>query len=240
MPVFSRLGPYDPGLVDDAAWTHSARRPRMLVEYWAHEASLLPVADWPLLLSGAKRAGWWRHYEALADREPGLVDELLAAVKELGPVGAGTLETALGAGAAAAARAPRGGRARTSSGSASTCSAPARSPPGRGCTSSGSTTCPSGCCPPRSSPRTRRTPRRRRGRWCCARPAPSVSRRSRTCATTTASGPRSRSRPSPNWSRPACWSGSTSVAGAIPRTGCPARRSRGGWRRGRCSRRSTR
>ena len=57
MPVFSRLGPYDPGLVDDAAWTHSARRPRLLVEYWAHEASLLPVADWPLLLSGAKRRG---------------------------------------------------------------------------------------------------------------------------------------------------------------------------------------
>ena len=99
MPVYSRLGPYDPGLVDDAAWTHSARRPRLLVEYWAHEASLLPVADWPLLLSGAKRAGWWRHYETLAAREPGLVDELLAAVKELGPVGAGTLETVLGAGA---------------------------------------------------------------------------------------------------------------------------------------------
>ena len=95
MPVFSRLGPYDPGLVDDAAWTHAARRPRMLVEYWAHEASLLPVDDWPLLLSGAKRAGWWRNYEALAAREPQLVDDLLAAVKELGPVGAGTLETAL-------------------------------------------------------------------------------------------------------------------------------------------------
>jgi uncharacterized protein YcaQ len=100
MPVFSRLGPYDPGLVDDAAWTHAARRPRMLVEYWAHEASLLPVDDWPLLLSGAKRAGWWRNYEALAAREPALVDDLLAAVKELGPVGAGTLESVLGAGAA--------------------------------------------------------------------------------------------------------------------------------------------
>jgi len=69
MPVFSRLGPYDPGLVDDAAWTHSARRPRMLVEYWAHEASLLPVADWPLLLSGAKRSGWWRHW-SVAGSEP--------------------------------------------------------------------------------------------------------------------------------------------------------------------------
>ncbi len=100
MPVFSRLGPYDRGLVDDAAWTHAARRPRMLVEYWAHEASLLPVDDWPLLLSGAKRAGWWRHYAALAEREPRLVDAVLAAVKELGPVGAGALETALGAGQA--------------------------------------------------------------------------------------------------------------------------------------------
>ena len=98
MPVFSRLGPYDPGLVDDAAWTHAARRPRMLVEYWAHEASLLPVDDWPLLLSGAKRAGWWRHYAELAAREPQLVDDVLAAVKELGPVGAGTLEAVLAAG----------------------------------------------------------------------------------------------------------------------------------------------
>src|SRR4051794_41790804 len=111
MPVYSRLGPYDPGLVDDAAWTHSARRPRLLVEYWAHEASLLPVDDWPLLLSGAKRAGWWRNYAALAAREPQLVDDLLAAVKELGPVGAGTLESVLGGGTPRAEGGPGGARA---------------------------------------------------------------------------------------------------------------------------------
>jgi uncharacterized protein len=97
MPVFSRLGPYDRALVDEAAWTHSARRPRLLVEYWAHEASLVPAADWPLLLSGAKRRGWWKHYAALVEQEPGLVEDILAAVKELGPVGAGALEKALGA-----------------------------------------------------------------------------------------------------------------------------------------------
>nr|MBA3906379.1 winged helix-turn-helix domain-containing protein [Pseudonocardiales bacterium] len=95
MPLFSRLGPYDRALVDDAAWAHSARRPRLLVEYWAHEASLLPVADWPMLLSGAKRRGWWKHYAALVEQEPTLVDDVLAAVKELGPVGAGALEKAL-------------------------------------------------------------------------------------------------------------------------------------------------
>jgi len=95
MPLFSRLGRYDPALVDEAAWAPSVRRPRLLVEYWAHEASLLPVVDWPLLLSGAKRAGWWRHYEALAEREAALVDDVMDAVRELGPVGAGTLEAAL-------------------------------------------------------------------------------------------------------------------------------------------------
>ncbi len=97
MPVFSRLGAYPRALVDAAAWSHSARQPRLLVEYWAHEASLLPVADWPLLLSGAKRRGWWKHYSALVESEPALVEDVLAAVKELGPVGAGTLEKALGA-----------------------------------------------------------------------------------------------------------------------------------------------
>ncbi|WP_425452933.1 winged helix-turn-helix domain-containing protein [Prauserella flavalba] len=91
-PLFARLGAYDPALIDEAAWSHSARRPRLLVEYWAHEASLVPVGDWPLLHSGAKRQGWWRHYRGLAERSPSLVEDVLAVVKELGPVGAGAIE----------------------------------------------------------------------------------------------------------------------------------------------------
>ena len=99
MPVFSRLGPYAPSLVDDAAWAHSTRRPRLLVEYWAHMASLMPPADWPLfrwrMQAFAKR--WWNHpAEKLAANSPGLIDDLLAAVKELGPVSAGRLEEELG------------------------------------------------------------------------------------------------------------------------------------------------
>src|ERR687896_1598412 len=78
MPVFSRLGPYDRALVDDAAWSHSARKPRLLVEAWAHEASLLPVEEWPLIRSGAGRDRWWVRYQPLVDRHPGLVDDLLA------------------------------------------------------------------------------------------------------------------------------------------------------------------
>ncbi|MGQ0480862.1 MAG: winged helix-turn-helix domain-containing protein [Pseudonocardia sp.] len=97
MPVFSRLGGYPRELLDEAAWApHTVRRPRMLVEHWAHEACLLPAADWPLLRSGAKRAGWWRHYGELARRESVLVAEVLAAVEQVGPVGAGELERMLG------------------------------------------------------------------------------------------------------------------------------------------------
>jgi len=95
MPLFSRLGSYSPSLVDDAAWSDSARKPRLLVEYWAHEASLIPVEDWPLLHSGAKKPGWWTNYREIVDRAPELVDGILAVVKERGPVGAGAIEREL-------------------------------------------------------------------------------------------------------------------------------------------------
>ncbi|OQO94173.1 hypothetical protein B1813_06230 [Saccharomonospora piscinae] len=94
-PLFARLGAYDRELVDAAAWEHTSRRPRLLVESWAHEASLVPVRDWPLLHSGAKPRGWWRHYGRLAESAPALVDDVLAVVKERGPVGAGAIERAL-------------------------------------------------------------------------------------------------------------------------------------------------
>jgi hypothetical protein len=97
MPLFSRLGPYPTDLVDDAAWTHRPRRPRLLVEYWAHEASLLPVEDWPLF-RWRMREYEQRYASRYAElvTSPGLFDDVLAAVKELGPVGAGPLEEALG------------------------------------------------------------------------------------------------------------------------------------------------
>lgn len=104
-PAFARLGGYPIELLDEAAWSHSARRPRRLVEYWAHEASLLPVEDWPLLRWRMRK--WqrepWRRAADIIGRAPGLVDDVLAAVGELGPIGAGALERAMAAPA-------RGGR----------------------------------------------------------------------------------------------------------------------------------
>lgn len=98
-PLFSRLGPYSTDLLDEAAWSHSSRKPRLLVEYWAHEASLIPVADWPLLRwrmrqYAASRSRWWQ----TAHDSPELVREVLAVVKDLGPMGAGTIERELDAG----------------------------------------------------------------------------------------------------------------------------------------------
>ncbi|MGW1677897.1 winged helix-turn-helix domain-containing protein [Saccharopolyspora sp. NPDC002376] len=100
MPLFSRLGAYDPGLVDTAAWTHRARQPRLFVEYWAHEASLIPIEDWPLLRWRMREYGgaWRRRSRELLERSPELVNDVLAAVKDLGPIGAGALERELGGG----------------------------------------------------------------------------------------------------------------------------------------------
>jgi uncharacterized protein YcaQ len=97
-PLFSRLGPYPTDLLDEAAWSHSRKKPRLLVEYWAHEASLIPVADWPLLRWRMRQyASSPGKYWQAARTSPELVREVLAVVKDLGPIGAGAIERELGA-----------------------------------------------------------------------------------------------------------------------------------------------
>ena len=97
MPMFSRLGPYPMDLVDEAAWTDTARKPRLLVEYWAHVASLIPVDDWPLLRWRMRRYDDPEVYDwGSVAQNKALIADVLATVKDLGPIGAGPLERELG------------------------------------------------------------------------------------------------------------------------------------------------
>jgi uncharacterized protein YcaQ len=97
-PMFSRLGPYDRDLLDAAAWTHSARSPRLLVEYWAHEAALMTVEDWPLLRWRMREYTGGRWGVEVVEKNPRLVDDVVSAVVELGPSTAGQIEAHLQSG----------------------------------------------------------------------------------------------------------------------------------------------
>ncbi|AKS34792.1 winged helix-turn-helix domain-containing protein [Mycolicibacterium goodii] len=94
-PVFSRLGPYDRDVLDRAAWSHSARSPRLLVEYWAHEAALMAVEDWPLLRWRMREYTHGRWGREIVKKNPKLADDIVAAVAELGPATAGQIEAHL-------------------------------------------------------------------------------------------------------------------------------------------------
>lgn len=94
-PVFSRLGPYDREVHDRAAW--GPRSSRLLVEYWAHEAALMAVEDWPLLrwrMRQYRHGRWGTH---IVQANPRLADAVVAAVAELGPSTAGQIEAHLAA-----------------------------------------------------------------------------------------------------------------------------------------------
>lgn len=94
-PVFSRLGPYDRDVLDKAAWSHSARAPRVLVEYWAHEAALMAVDDWPLLRWRMRQYTHGRWGTEIVKKNPRLADDIVAAIAELGPSTAGQIEAYL-------------------------------------------------------------------------------------------------------------------------------------------------
>ena len=97
-PMFSRLGPYDRDLLDAAAWSHSARSPRLLVEYWAHEAALIAIEDWPLLRWRMREYTGGRWGVEVVEKNPRLADDVVSAVAELGPSTAGQIEAHLESG----------------------------------------------------------------------------------------------------------------------------------------------
>ncbi|RWM29917.1 winged helix-turn-helix domain-containing protein [Mesorhizobium sp.] len=92
MPLYSRLGPYPLALLDNAART----RKRAVFEYWAHEASFLPVETYPLMrwrMQRAERgeemylglAKWGRERKAM-------IEEIYREVADRGPIAASDIE----------------------------------------------------------------------------------------------------------------------------------------------------
>lgn len=87
MPLYSRMGPYDVDLLRRA----SERRPRRVVEYWAHVQALMPVGLWPLMRHRME------HYRSERGKwgftaDPTLEPRVLDAVRDRGPVTARHLE----------------------------------------------------------------------------------------------------------------------------------------------------
>lgn len=93
LPVFARLGPYPREALDRMTGYDggSTRRRRELFEYWAHAASLLPVATQPLLRWRMQRAHLehWASIRRFASENPGVIEDMLALVTEQGPIVAG-------------------------------------------------------------------------------------------------------------------------------------------------------
>ncbi len=88
MPVFSRLGSYDRERLDRIAGHGNGRVDRRLVEYWAHEASLIPVEMHPLFrwrMADIDREAWGS-ISRIAREQPGLVAETLELVAADGPI----------------------------------------------------------------------------------------------------------------------------------------------------------
>jgi uncharacterized protein YcaQ len=88
MPIFSRLGPYDHGRLDRIAGHGSGKLDRRLVEYWAHEASLIPLESHPLFrwrMADVDREAWGS-IARVAREQPELVADTLALVAERGPI----------------------------------------------------------------------------------------------------------------------------------------------------------
>ena len=89
MPGFSRLGAYDPTLLDDIAYRHDD-----WFEAFVHEASLVPVEDEPLFRFMKERASngeTWGGLVKLAKQESAYIADVLQEVADRGPIKANEL-----------------------------------------------------------------------------------------------------------------------------------------------------
>jgi len=92
LPAFSRLGAYPRPLLEEIAW--GKKRP--LFEYWAHEASLLPLASQPLfrwrMADARDGVGVWKGVARFLRERREFVDRVLDEFAARGPMAASDLE----------------------------------------------------------------------------------------------------------------------------------------------------
>ncbi len=89
MPLFSRIGPYPPALLDRAY----CRAPRRLFEYWGHMASLVRVDLQPALRwRMAESEGAWGGMRRAAAEHPEVAAWVLDEVRDRGPLTAREIE----------------------------------------------------------------------------------------------------------------------------------------------------
>jgi len=78
--LFSRMGPYDVGMLKRA----SERKPRRMVEYWAHVQAFMPVELWPVMQPRMQEFRHSPRWGAWLQTNPGLVGRVLDQVRDLG------------------------------------------------------------------------------------------------------------------------------------------------------------
>ena len=92
LPAFSRLGAYPREMLEDIAW--GVKRP--LFEYWAHEASLLPLTSQPLfrwrMSDALEGVGAWKGIARFLRERRDFVDRALDEIATRGPLSASELE----------------------------------------------------------------------------------------------------------------------------------------------------
>ncbi|MEW5688032.1 MAG: winged helix-turn-helix domain-containing protein [Pseudomonadota bacterium] len=92
MPAFSRLGAYPRELLEEVAWA----KKRPLFEYWAHEASLLPLSSQPLFrwrMDDARAGvGAWKGIARILRERRDFLDTVRDEIDRRGPMSAGELE----------------------------------------------------------------------------------------------------------------------------------------------------
>ena len=100
LPLFSRLGAYPREALDRVTWGPKSKR--RLFEYWAHEASLLPLDLQPLLrwrMARAERGiGVWGNVKPFAGEKRAEADAILKRIADEGPLAASDIAETRGQG----------------------------------------------------------------------------------------------------------------------------------------------